>query len=238
MNHSSSEHQATHRYQLWQRALALAVLLAAAWLLSLAWPRLQASMHYLPVDTAIKRYYASGVLPVQQLPALAARAAEATVLQPHYRYYEGLSFIAYLQALDSSASRAERLAAMQQSLAAAEQAVQRAPAKPATWLRVAMLRSALGQGTAAVAPPLTMSILTGRVEPTLLLPRLELGLRYLAALDEDTVSLLRDQAVLTWRVNPRQVVQAVKKQQLELEQVKSLLGAGNADLIAELEAKL
>lgn len=238
MNNTTTEHQDSRRSSTLLRVLALAVLLVATWLLSLAWPRLQAGVHYLPVDTAIKRYYASGELPVSQLPALAARASEAAALQPHYRYFDGLSFIYYLQALDVSASRAVRLDALQRSLAAAGEAVQRAPAKPASWLRMAMVRSALGQGTAAVVPPLKMSILTGRVEPTLLLPRLELGLRYRGALDAETIALLRDQAVLTWRVDPRSVTRAVKAQRLDLEQVKLLLGAGHAGLIAELEATL
>ena len=115
-----------------------------------------------------------------------------------------------------------------------------APAKPRHLAaHCAHARSALGQGDDAVVPPLKMSILTGRVEPTLLLPRLELGLRYLGALDAEIIALLRDQAVLTWRVDPRRFTPGGKTcNGWILQQVKSLLGSANAGLIAELEATL
>ena len=238
MTRETPSHASPASPRIARRALALTALLASGLLVWMALPRLQASVQYLPVDTAISRYRASGEVPFSQLPALQARAVAAAARYPHYRYFDGLSFLLYLQALDTDAPRAERLEALRASLAAANQAVLRAPAKPATWLRIARIRSALGQGDDAVVPPLKMSILTGRVEPTLLLPRLELGLRYLRALDAESVALLRDQAVLTWRVEPRRFSQALKLQRLDLEQVKSLLGSANAGLIAELEATL
>ena len=50
----------------------LIALLAIA-LLMLSWPRLQARVHYLPVDTAISKYFDSRVIPTGQLEGLADR---------------------------------------------------------------------------------------------------------------------------------------------------------------------
>jgi hypothetical protein len=221
-----------------RRLLALTALLAGAWLAAQAWPRLQASVLFLPVDTAIGRYFDSREIPSAQLEALIAQTKRAIERRPHYRYYNGLSFLHYLRALDPTVSSSERRLALQASIAAAEQALARAPAKPATWLRVAQARAALGEGEAAVLPPLEMSILTGRVEPSLLLPRLELGLRYLPRLDAESNALLRDQLLLTWRVNDSGVLQALREGRLKLDQVRAVLGPAHADVWEEMELGL
>lgn len=221
-----------------KRSSAILVLGLAVVALGFAWPRLMASVHYLPVDAAQKRYYATAEVPVGQLDALVSRASEAIKMHPHYRYFEGLSFLHYLRALSITSSRSERWQALQDSLSAANEAVRKAPARPATWLRIARIRSVMGQGDYAVVPPLNLSILTGRVEPSLLLPRLELGLKYVDVLDAETVAMLRDQAVLMWRDDPRVLVSAIRQERVNAEQVKSLWGEANAGLIAELESRL
>ncbi len=55
-----------------------------------------ASVHYLPVDTALKRYFKTGELPVAQLEALRRQAEESIRRYPHYRYHDGLSLVNYL----------------------------------------------------------------------------------------------------------------------------------------------
>ena len=50
-----------------QILVALLVLGISAFLVWMSWPRLQASFLYLPVDTAIKRYYDQGSIDVAQL---------------------------------------------------------------------------------------------------------------------------------------------------------------------------
>jgi hypothetical protein len=226
------------RDRLQRRILALTLLLAGAWLMSMAWPRLQAGVHFLPVDTAIRNYYDSRVIPSSQLDALIAQAQGSIERHAHYRYYDGLSFLHYLRALDPATPGAERRRALLASVAAAEEALARAPAKPATWLRVAQSRAALREDEYAILPPLEMSILTGRVEPTLLLSRLELGLRYLPGLEAETANLLRDQAILTWRLNPRGLLRALREGRVDPDRLRELLGPAGSGLAAELEAAL
>lgn len=230
---------ATGDWDRWSRRLAALVVLGVGLMvLAMAWPRLQASVHYLPVDSAIKRYYSSGEIPSVQLPALIERTEQSILRYRHYRYLDGLSFLLYLQAADTSNPRDLRWSALKASLQAAEAAVQKAPAKPATWLRIARVRSILGQGDQSVVPPLKMSILSGRVEPRLLMPRIELGLGYLQALDEESLSLLRDQLLLVWQVSPRSLVNALKQERIALEQVEWLLGARGAGMLTELKSRL
>lgn len=217
-------------------AVALGVLLLAA-------PRIQASLLYLPVDTAIDRYFRERAaapdgqhsLTSVQLDALRARARSAIEASPHYRYYDGLSLLNYLQAIDRTGKPWLQRPALVRAEQAALAAAQRAPAKPTTWLRVAQARAALGQEAAAIAEPLSLSILAGRVEPTLLLPRLELGYRYLGQLDEETLNLLRDQTLLAWRVDERAFRRALADERLSLSQVEYVLGSKNAAIVRAME---
>ena len=73
--------------------LALAATLAA-----LAWPRLQASVTYLPVDKALARHWSGDTPAPDQLAALSNRALQALAQHDHYRYRDGLSILEYLRA--------------------------------------------------------------------------------------------------------------------------------------------
>jgi len=225
------DEQADRRSMLNRRLLALGGLLFAGALLVAAWPRMQASLHYLPVDTAIKRYFASNEIPTAQLPALRGRARESIALYDHYRYHDGLSLLNYLEAIDPATAPWRRRPALVRSERAGVDALRQAPAKPRTWLRVARARAAIGRSEAQVVAPLRMSIFTGRVEPTLLVPRLELGYAYLPGLDEETVALLRDQTLLAWRVRERDFRRAVSSGRLDLSRVESVLGIQGKDIL-------
>jgi hypothetical protein len=218
--------------------VAALAIIASALLAVLAWPRLQAAVLYLPVDAAIDRYFETRELPVAQLDALAARAREAIDAHPHHRYLDGLSLLHYLQALDVSRPPGSRSEALHAAIGAAEGALRLAPAQPSTWLRVAHARSALREGREQVLPPLELSILSGRVDPVLVLPRLELGLRYLDGMTPEARSLLRDQAVLAWRLNDRALVQSVREGRVKVGALRTLLGPVGADVLAELEGRL
>ena len=219
-------------------ALLAFALVASACLAALAWPRLQAAVLYLPVDAAVARYFDTRELPLAQLDALEARAEAAIGVHPGHRYFEGLSLLRYLQAMDRSRTPAARSDALRASIAAAEESLRRAPAQPAAWLRIAQARVALREGVEQVAPSLELSILSGRVDPALMLPRLELGLRYMDGIGPAVLSLLRDQAVLAWRLDDRAFLRWVRDGRLDLAALRALLGPAGADVLAELEARL
>jgi hypothetical protein len=219
------------------RPLILAMLATAAALalLSLAAPRLQAALAYLPVDTALNRYFREHEIPGDQLTALRARAGAAIAHHDHYRYFDGLSQLNYLQALDEAGKPWLQRPALYRSLDAGLEAVARAPAKPRTWLRIARARAALGWSPDSVVDALSLSILTGRYEPTLLLPRLELGLRYADTLDEDSRVLLSDQALLAWRTQERAFRRALDEGRLDLSRLESVLGNRSDTIVRALE---
>jgi len=219
-------------------ALGLGSMALAVLLLALAWPRLRASIEYLPVETALGNYYSSGAIPTAQLEGLAQRARDALALHDHYRYWNGLSLLTYLRALDAATPAWLRGPALHQSLDAAEEAIQRAPARPQIWLRIATVRAHLGQAPERVIPPLKMSILTGRVEPTLLLPRLRLAYAYLPLLDLETRRLLRDQTLLAWRVDQREFVRDLGEGAIDFARVRQLLEQSDRALLKEMEAQL
>ncbi len=218
--------------------LILLIGVVACLLLALSWPRLKASLRYLPVDTAISNYWESGEIDSAQLDGLIARAHESIAIHDHYRYWEGISELRLLSGLDMDRSIWKRREALQHSISAARQVVRVAPSKPRTWLRIARVKEILAYPAEQVIPALTMSILTGRVEPTLMLTRLELGLRYLPVLDTEAILLLRDQASLTWTIQQRRMLKRIESGSLDPALLRELLATGNQSIIAEMEAQL
>ena len=226
-----SKNSSLHRY-----SLVLIVAVVASLVLALSWPRLQASLRYLPVDTALSNYWKTRKFDNTQLPALIERAKESITIHDHYRYWEGLSELQILSGQDMNLPAWIRRQALEKSMSAAEEAVKRAPSIPRNWLRIARTGAFLALPAETVLPALKMSILTGRVEPTLMLTRLELGLRYLPELDNEAVRLLRDQAVLIWTIQKGGMVRAIKSGFLSLDQLRELLSNHNQAIILEMEA--
>jgi hypothetical protein len=218
--------------------LILLAAVSAGLLLSLAWPRLRASMSFLPVDTAISNYWQSGEVDEAQLDGLIKRAQEAIAIHDHYRYFAGLSEIEILAGKDMKRSLWQRRQALQDAITAATEVVRQAPANPRAWLRIARAKEFLAYPAGQVIPPLKMSILTGRVEPVLMLTRLELGLRHLPVLDDEAVRLMRDQALLCWAIDKRSMLRRMKSGSLGIDWLRMVLADNNPAVIAEMEAQL
>jgi len=224
------------KQRLFQFTLLTIIGIAGVILLLLSWPRLQASIDFLPVDTGLSGYWESGEIKAVELDALIERARHSVKLYDHYRYWEGLSELLILSAQDASRPYWQRRQILEQSVTAAIAALRRAPARPRTWLRIARARALLGEPAVQVIPAWKMSILTGRVEPTLMLPRLELGFRYYNALADEDIALLRDQTILTWAVQRAGVLKRLQSGSLDLNLMRKVLSAQNPDIIAEMEA--
>lgn len=109
---------------------------------------------------------------------------------------------------------------------------------PRTWLLRALAQNWLSFRDAGVVDSFAMSVYTGRVEPALLLARLRLGYARLGQLDEEARGLLRDQTMLAWRLQPREVTLALKRGELDLPRVASLFGPADADVLRELQEVL
>ena len=211
---------------------------AAIFTLSLAWPRLQASLLYLPVDTAISNYWNKRETPSSQLQGLQQRAEDSIAIYPHYRYWDGLSFLYYLEGGDSSNSLNERRQAFENSIEAATVSLERAPSQPRAWFRIASARAWLKYPPEEVTAALKMAIYSGRVDPSLFMARLILGMSYLTRMDEEGVALMRDQALLAWQLQPRAVTKALKSEALRISQIEYLLADAHSDVLAEMEASL
>ncbi len=209
-----------------KRALfsAIATALLALVLLFMSWPRLQAAWLFLPVEAALSRYFSGHGVDAVQYGPLIERARKAQQTHADYRYLDGLSLLYYLRAIDETSYPWQRRPALHQASEAGLAAVKRNPVQPGTWLRIAHAGAALGTPDAEVVAALEMSILTGRVEPTLLMQRLILAYAYLPMLDPEMRGLLRDQTELAWRLQPRMLSRALAEGRLDAAQVKSVVG--------------
>jgi hypothetical protein len=217
-------------------ALIALLALVTGLLLVMSWPRLRASVHYLPVDTAMSNYWESRELDDAQVEGLILRAEEAIAIHDHYRYWAGLSELKIISSQSMSKSLWQRRQALESAIETAEEAVRRAPSNPRVWLRIARTKEVLGRPAQQIIPPMVMSILTGRVEPTLMLARLELGLRHLSSMNEANARLLQDQVVLTWSMHQRAMAARIKSGNLNLDVLRGVLDQSQAAIIAEMEA--
>jgi hypothetical protein len=143
-----------------------------------------------------------------------------------------LSLLRYLQALEPATPRWERDPSLRRSLGAGTEALAWSPVNPYAWYQVAQVRSALEQPASEVVSALEMSMLTGRVEPNLLLPRIELGATYLSSLDDGQRAQVSDQVGLAMQLKRSQILRSVRDGRLDFEALRQLAPPG---LEAELD---
>jgi hypothetical protein len=216
---------------------ALAVLLAVAVLL-LAWPRLQASYRFLPVDIALERYFASGQIPSDRLAVLIRFTDQAIALHDHYRFHESLSLLHLLRAMDMNTPALERRGAYRAAETAARDSLVRAPVQPAAWLRLATVRWILHDEPGQVVEPWKMSIFTGRTDTSLIVARVEIGLAHRRYLDDEALAMLRDQLLLGWRLQPGSMIRTLARMDRGLTQTRALIRSTDPAALAEMEAWL
>lgn len=216
-------------------ALLFPIGLLAVFLLLLAWPRLLASVRYLPVERAIAGYHATGAIPSARLPALIGFAAEAIGRHDDYRYHEGLGTLHLLRAMDFATPALERRAAYVSAMEATEEALRRAPARPSAWLRLAAVRWILHEENDAIVEAWKMSVFTGRMHSALFANRVEIGLAHYDYLDAEGRAMLRDQLLLAWRLRPGPLVQVLQRRDGNLRLTRRLLADSAPVALAEIE---
>jgi hypothetical protein len=221
-----------------QTTFLILVAALAMGLLVMSWPRLMAALHYLPVDRAIQRYYVAGEAPTESLEALEQTARESISLHSHQRYWDGLGLLYYLQGSDSSRPLYQQRESFELSVQATGQSLQLAPVQPRAWLRRAHAQGWLSFRDTGISEAFKMSVYTGRVEPALLIWRLQLGYSRLGQLDQEARGLLRDQTLLAWQLRQKELSVAMKNGVLDFRRVSSLLVGTDTGILQEMEAAL
>ena len=163
---------------------------------------------------------------------------EAVGHDDSYRYHDGLSLLHLLRALDLNTPALERRDAYLASMDEAKQSLQRAPAQPATWLRLANVRWVLHEEPEDILAPWKMSIFTGRTDSTLLTQRMEIGLAHRENMDAEAIAMLRDQLLLAWRTQPGSLVGVLSKWDRDLAVTRPLIESTDPVALAEMEAWL
>jgi hypothetical protein len=165
-------------------------------------------------------------------------AAQAIEYHDHYRYHNGLSMLHLLRALDVNTPALERIDAYRASEAEAMVTLQRAPAQPAVWLRLANIRWVLHDEPEAILTPWKMSIFTGRSDSSLFAERVEMGLAYREFMDAEATAMLRDQLLLAWRLQPGSVMTVLSLRDRGLSVTQDLIRDTDPVALAEMEAWL
>jgi hypothetical protein len=109
-----------------------------------------------------------------------------------------------LRGAEAATDPAKRDALYRQAAAATMSGLALAPAQPAPWARLAWLRVQTGDLNGAVKA-YRLSLLAGPVVPSMMVSRLELGLRLKPRLDPETLDLLARQVRQTWVIAPEAI---------------------------------
>ncbi len=218
-----------------QPILFVLMAVLSAGLMLMSWPRSKAALNYLPVQSTLERYYLTGELPSDPLDQLQQRTRQSIAIHNHQRYWNGLGLLYYLQGLDGSMPLYQQREGFEQVINAAEQSLRLAPVQPRAWLRRGHAQSWLSFRDNGISEAFKMSIYTGRVEPALLISRLQLGYSRLGQLDEEARGLLRNQTLLAWQLRQKDVSLAMKRGELDFRRVSSLLISTDSSVLQEME---
>lgn len=219
----------------WRFGFIALVALVSALVLYLSGPRFLANVRYLPVSTALDRYYSDNQIPSDRLTVLIRFANEAISRHDHYRFHDGLSQLHFLRGYDVQTPARERRAAYRSAEAEAVESLRQAPAQSAVWLRLATVRWVLRDEPENIIDPWKMSVFTGRTYSTLYSRRVEIGLAFLQQLDEEGRAMLRDQVRLAWKLRPGGLMQVLTRRDPGLVVMRELLAAGDPQVITEME---
>ncbi|HKX56282.1 MAG TPA: hypothetical protein VJN01_09275 [Xanthomonadales bacterium] len=225
MNHSS-----IIRQTLAYTCLALLVFLVVL----MAWPRWLAYLQFLPVQQVRIQLFASGSK-AHDLDGLIARSHRAIAAHDTYSFHSTLSLLHYLRGIDPGTSLNERRLSLDQSMLSARASLQGAPLQPDQWLLMSQAGSQVFFPARELAAYFRMAIWSGRVEPTHLINRLQIGFALQAQLDEEGLGLLRDQVLLAWNLRQREFVTAIRNGQLNRQRIAALLALTHPDVLREME---
>ncbi len=226
----------TRRFK--RRLLLCLAAILAVYVLLLSYPRLMSSLHYLPVETALKRNWGDYPIPQRQFPILIEIAKKAINTLDHTRYWRGLGWLYYIQAYELGTDTKQGQMLLGQSQKAFEVSLNKSPADPASWLRLAWVRHLLNDDSEQVIKALKMSFYTGRAERYLMLDRLGLALRVTSQFEQQDISLVRDQVQLSWRFYPEDVLKYMREGALDKRTLLGVIVRTNPELASEIEGQL
>jgi hypothetical protein len=216
--------------------LVLAILVSVVF--AMAWPRLLASLQFLPVQSAQSRLYLASAATDEPIDALISRSEQAVSFHDAYPYHSSLSFLYFLKGLNADSTLFSRREAMGKTLEESKLALAGAPLQPDLWLRMAQVGVQTFMPASEVTTYFQMAIWSGRVEPTHFISRLQIGFSLQSQLDEAGLNLLRDQVLLAWNMRQPEFKAAIKMNRLNYKRIHHLMASTHPDVVREMEADL
>ena len=165
-------------------------------------------------------------------------AGEALEYQEHQRFHFGQSQLHYLRGLDVQTPAGERRAAYRSAETEARKSLGLAPAQPAAWLHLAMIRWILRDEPSMIVEPWKMSVFTGRTHSALYTRRVEMGLAFRGYLDDEGLAMLRDQVRLAWKTRPGALAKVLSRRDADLRVSRYLLQGSEPEMLNEMETWL
>ncbi|WP_156926982.1 hypothetical protein [Azospirillum halopraeferens] len=174
-----------------------------AMVLAMGVPRLIAGLHAAQAGDVLWAVESGTPVDADSLAAAIEALEAADRLEPAAERRVATAFL-LTRLAEATEPGPEREALYVRAAATTEAAVAIGPVQPHGWAMLAVLRERAGN-PAGAADALRVSMLSGAIEPAIMLWRLNTGLRLLPYMDDDTVALLRRQVRLTWVLSPDRV---------------------------------
>lgn len=210
----------------------------AIFVLQLSYPRVTSSISYFPVEAALKHHWKDYPIKQSQFPVLIDIANKSILKLDIARYWRGLAWLHYFHAVKLRYKSEQGQQSMMLSLNAFEKAIQKAPADPTVWLRIAWIHMFLGHEGKLVIYALKMSIFTGRVESYLMLNRLDLILRYVSKFEESDLSMIEHQIQIAWRLYPQKMLENLRQGVYKQQTLFDTMQEASPQLVQEIKDKL
>jgi hypothetical protein len=189
------------------RATPLIAAAIAVALVALAVPRLLAGAISGPFDDTVRALGRGDPVSDDALLLALGSRLRAIALIGDARYHADVAALRFADYL----ANPEQSWRLDLAIAAHRDALDRAPAQPFLWSRLALAEMLRDGYRPAVGEALRLSLATGRHEPRLLMPRLELAFTVWPLLPDALRAELAQQVVLAMRWQPQALVAATRR---------------------------
>lgn len=190
-----------------QTVIALFSIFLCFGLLFLSVPRFIASLYALYPEATINQL--SNNLPTDVYRKSIVQLEHALAWDNNPEYWQNKALLHLTLSRDISLSKTDQQLALIDAFQSIVKGLQGSPVDPYAWYRLAVVESNLGMPGPAINSLLQMSILAGRVEPDLIMPRLILGMIYFNFATPELREIWVKQFLLAWQFQPKVFVEFV-----------------------------
>ena len=188
-----------------QKLVAFVGVVVCSGLLVLAVPRFVASLYVLYPDAVLNEV--QQLAPAEIYEKSIADINQALQWYPNPDYWKKLGFF-YLKLFDTQPvdAEAQKISLLKQAQKDINKGLSLSPVDPQAWLKLAQIGALLYAPKQQIINDLRLSLYAGRVEPELVMTRLDFSYDFYNDFSKDMQNQWQKQLLLAWRFNPQTLI--------------------------------